>query len=292
MNTLLRVLVAVGVAAALGAAYLYLQESSPTIPAERRMPASVPAAPVEGAETTGPRYPIPVPAPDPGSTPGEAPPPQTDVVTEPPAEPLPPLNDSTREITDVLSGMFTAATLDALFNTQEFVRRFVVTVDNLPNAKLPRQHLLFKRVPGAFQVEDAGEARVIAAANAARYTPYVQLAQRLETRRLVHVYVRFYPLFQEAYAELGDPQAYFNDRLVAVIDHLLETPDVDEPLPVVQPKVFYQYADAELEGLSAGQKAMLRMGGANAAQVKSKLRELRSALAGMDAPPASSGRAD
>ena len=41
----------------------------------------------------------------------------------------------------------------------------------------------------------------------------------------------------------------------------------------------YQYADPKLESLSAGQKLLLRMGPANEAVVKAKLRELRAVLA-------------
>lgn len=283
MNGLLRVLVAIGVVAASGAAYLYWQDPKRDIPATP-IPAD-PVTPPSPAATPRPRFPIPVPSPEEatrepvtGTSPDAelTPPPAEDV----PPEPLPALNESTRPITEVLGGMFTAETLNAVFNTEEFVRRFVLTVDTLPNAKLPRQNLLFKRVPGAFQVDGTGEERVIAAANAQRYAPYVQLAQRIETQRLVNIYQRFYPLFQEAYVELGNPNAYFNDRVVEVIDHLLDTPAVDAPLRVVQPKVFFQYADPELERLSAGQKALLRMGSANAAQIKAKLREVRAALTG------------
>ena len=283
MNTLLRIVVLIGVAAALGAGYLYWQERQRDVPVATS-PSTAPVEPAARSEMQGPRYPIPVPpAPVPGEQAESAEPDAAapaEVVEESPREPLPPLNESTRAITDVLTGMLTAETLDRMFNTQEFVRRFVVTVDNLPGPKLPRQHMLFKRVPGTFLVTGDGDEGVIAPDNAARYAPYVQLARRMETRRLVNIYERFYPLFQQAYAELGVPGAYFNDRVVEVIDHLLDTPVIEEPLRVVQPKVFYLYADPELEALSAGQKALLRMGSANAAQMKTKLRELRAALTG------------
>ena len=289
MNPLLRIVVLIGLAAALGAGYLYWQKRQSEGPIESP-PLTVPAEPDARSEAPGPRYPIPVP-PEPAPT-ERATDTQPDagapsaVVEEPPREPLPPLNESTGAIIDVLTGMLTAETLNTLFNTEEFARRFVVTVDNLPAPKLPRQHMLFKRVPGQFLVTGEDEAHIIAADNVARYAPYVQLAQRIETRRLVNVYERFYPLFQQAYAELGNPDAYFNDRLVEVIDHLLETPVVAEPLRVVRPKVFYLYADPELEALSAGQKALLRMGSANAAPLKAKLREVRSALTGGGRDPA------
>ncbi|MBI5040232.1 MAG: DUF3014 domain-containing protein [Gammaproteobacteria bacterium] len=187
-------------------------------------------------------------------------------------------------MTEAFTDLFGAERMRALFTPDELVRRFVVTVDNLPNKKLPRQQLLVKRVTGPFAVTGAADQMTIAPGNAARYAPYVQLAAHTDAQQLVDAYVRFYPLFQEAYAELGVPNAYFNDRLVDVIDHLLDTPTVVEPIHLVQPKVFYEYADPKLEALSAGQKILLRMGSANAKQIRAKLREIRQALTRVSPP--------
>jgi flagellar biosynthesis/type III secretory pathway protein FliH len=109
----------------------------------------------------------------------------------------------------------------------------------------------------------------------------VQLFARVDTKTLVGAYAAHYPLFQQAYRELGYPQGYFNDRLVATIDSLLATPDVPGPIAVVQPKVMFEYARPELEALPAGQKIMLRVGPENARTVKAKLREVRQALTGI-----------
>ena len=68
-------------------------------------------------------------------------------------------------------------------------------------------------------------------------------------------YRHFYPLFQQAYVDLGYPDGYFNDRLVEVIDHLLATPDVAGPIKLTQPSVFYQYADPSIEERSAGRSS-------------------------------------
>jgi len=67
--------------------------------------------------------------------------------------------------------------------------------------------------------------------------------------------------------------------LIPIIDHLLATPDISEPIQLVQPKVLYQFADPELEKCSWGQKTLIRMGPANAAAVKTKLREIRASIA-------------
>jgi hypothetical protein len=106
----------------------------------------------------------------------------------------------------------------------------------------------------------------------------VQLLGTVDTQRLITTYVRYYPLFQESYENLGHPPKYFNDRVVAVIDLLLETPEVKDPIRLAQPGVQYEFADPKLEALSAGQKILIRMGSQNAQVVKGKLRALRTAL--------------
>jgi hypothetical protein len=109
---------------------------------------------------------------------------------------------------------------------------------------------------------------------------FVRFASAIDSGKLVSVYVRHYPLFQQAYVELGYPNGYFNDRLVEAIDHLLAAPELPPSAKLVQPKVFYKFDDADLESLSAGEKIMLRIGNDNAAAIKAKLREIRSELAG------------
>ncbi len=69
--------------------------------------------------------------------------------------------------------------------------------------------------------------------------------------------------FSRSYEDLGYPGQYFNDRLVEVIDHLLQTPDLRGPIELKQGRVFYEYADPALESRSAGQKLLMRMGGDN-----------------------------
>lgn len=274
MRKILFPVLIVGFAALLGTAAYLEWRGEPNSNVE--LPPIAGAPPVS-AEPSAPRYPIPSIASDASSalTPEE----QSDQPAEGAlAEPLPELNQSSPVLEEKLSHLVEEGWIPELFKRDEIIRRFVVTIDNLPNKKLPRQYVPVNRAEGPFLTAEEAQGRVISPINAARYTPYIQLAQNLDAEQLVVLYVRFYPLFQEAYAELGNPNAYFNDRLVAVIDHLLTTPTVEEPILLVRPKVFYEYADPELESLSAGQKILLRMGNTNAEQIKVKLRELRQAL--------------
>ena len=179
-----------------------------------------------------------------------------------------------RSLVDLLGGKAFAE----LIVPDQLVRRIVATVDNLPRPTAPRRMMPLNQVPGAFAITKMGGERVIDESNAARYAPYVRVLESVQAPALVSAYARAYPLFQSAYEELGYPGKYFNDRLVQAIDDMLAAPEPAGPLRVVQGRVLYEFSDPDLETRSAGQKVMLRMGAANAAKVKAKLREIRAAL--------------
>jgi hypothetical protein len=196
---------------------------------------------------------------------------------EAPAESLPPLAESDGALGDALTALF-GQRLHQFVNLQDIVRRIVATVDNLPREHVSQRLMPVKPVTGRLITAKEGEGVVLSPDNAERYQSYLLLADAVPTQALVGVYTRFYPLFQEQYEKLGYPDRYFNDRVVQVIDHLLATPEVQEPVALAQPRVLYEFADPELENLSAGQKTLLRLGRANGAKLKSKLREIREAL--------------
>ena len=154
-----------------------------------------------------------------------------------------------------------------------------MTIDNLPRRALPAQNSPLKPLAGSFGTASVNGSLVISERNALRYLPVVKLAESVDAKQLVDAYVRYYPLFQQAYRELGYPEGHFNDRLVEVIDSLLATPESPAQLAVVQPKIFYEFRDRELEQLPAGQKLLIRMGRENAGVVKGRLREIRRLIA-------------
>ncbi len=199
------------------------------------------------------------------------------IETAEPEAPLPPLTDSDAATREWGSALIGGKVFDALVQPKELVRRIVATVDNLPRRVVPTRIMAHKPVPGTFGP---------GAGNEARYAPYVRALESLDARALVERYRKAYPLFQQAYADLGFPNRYFNDRLVEAIDDMLAAPELASPPELVQPKVFHQYADPALESRSAGQKIMMRMGAANAAKVKTKLKEIQQELAASRQPSA------
>ena len=67
------------------------------------------------------------------------------------------------------------------------------------------------------------------------------------------------------------------------IDNLIDAPEPKGPVKLTVPHVLYEYADPDLEAASAGQKVLVRMGAANEAKVKARLRAYRALL--VQAPP-------
>jgi hypothetical protein len=177
----------------------------------------------------------------------------------------------------------------SFLQVDDFARRLVATVDNLGRNHAPARLWPVNPAPGRFTVEEHDGRTVIAADNSQRYTPFVLLVETVDVARAVELYVRLYPELQKSYEELGYPRGYFNDRLLQVIDQLLATPEVEQPLrvqltevkgpiPAEQPWTRYEFADPALESLSAGQKILLRTGEVNARRLKAKLMEFRKEL--------------
>lgn len=235
--------------------YLWQSHEARLPPPPPRVEAPAPAAPAE--EQAVVEFPL-------------APPAASDA-------PLPPLAASDALLVPALIELVGHPKVQELLQLPGLVRRIVVSIDNLPRNRLPPENWPLRPVPGALRVTGSATAGTLAIdpANAARYATYVKLVAGVDVKRLVALYVRTYPLFQQAYVELGYPKRYFNDRLLQVIDHLLETPQPAGALRLTQPKLVYEFADAQLQALSVGQKTLLRLGPDHAAQVKAKLAELR-----------------
>ena len=192
-----------------------------------------------------------------------------------PAASLPSLDNSDALLREKLVDLMGRVPFSELVLPSALVRRIVATVDNLPRETAPRRVIPLAPVPGTYEP-----------GNFDRYAPYVRVIEAIDEKALVADYARAYPLFQQAYVELGYPGRQFNDRLIQAIDDLLATPELDAPLGLVRPRVVYEFASPDLETRSAGQKMLLRIGPANAARVKAKLLLVRREILAASKPRA------
>jgi hypothetical protein len=257
----LKLLIGILIVAGLGAAGWYFWDD--LFPPEPE-PAAEVAAPATPAVDEGPGFPMPEPLPDPAT--GKL-------------VPLPALDDSDAYFLLEVEAGFGEA-IAALLKRESVIDRLVASIDNLTRPDIPEQVRPVNRLEEAFRPDINRDGNpVLGFASYLRYDAPVAYLYYADVDTVYDTYRRFYPLFQGAYERLGYPDAYFNDRLVEVIDHLLAAPEVKGEIALVQPNVLYEFADPELEKLSSGQKLMLRMGPDNAATTKRLLVRLRERLA-------------
>lgn len=268
---------------AAGAAYYYFTVY------QQPSPETVTSAPAAAPE------PMQEPAPS-TEQPVTDPVPETVWTPEPEAEveeiALPPLTDSDPVVLESLDGLVGEPAVARYVVSDNVISRVVATIDMLGSRQVPAVVQAAQGPGGSFAVtvndapdsiirNEAGDPIpqfIIDPANYQRYTPYVEMLEAADTAELVESYRNMYPLFQEAFQQMGYPDGDFNARLIEIIDELLATPDVAGPVELMKPEAFFLFTDPELEACSAGQKILLRMGNDNASRVKAKLREIRNAL--------------
>jgi hypothetical protein len=268
---------AVLIVLALGGGWYWWQQRKPAVPP---MPTAVTEpAPVAAA-----------PAPPPAASEPAIQHPIEEALPAATAEAPRTLDQSEGVIVQALSALLGSNPGASMVRRDDFVRRAVATIDNLGRAHAAPRLWPVNPMAGKFGVEPIDGKEVISQANSVRYSAFVAFAESLDSARAATLYKQNYTLFQTAYKELGYPSSYFNDRVVAVIDQLLATPEPAGPLAVkltdvkgevasTQPWTRYEFADPQLEALPAGSKALLRMGPENARKLKAKLREFRAAIA-------------
>jgi len=251
---------------------------------QRRTPEAPPAPPVASSP------------PAPAAAPPE---PEIKHPIEPLAQeeqkPLPQLEKSDAYVRATLVDWLGRQAVQNFLQTDDFVRHVVATVDNLGRAHASPRLWPVTPMSGRYGVQQAGNAMVATAGNAERYGAFVTFVESLDSRRGIELYVRNYPLFQRAYEELGYPKKYFNDRLVEVMDQMIATPvpsqppalritEIKGPIPATQPWLRYEFADPDLQGLTSGQKMLLRMGPDNQRRMQAKLAEVRKQLTAAATP--------
>lgn len=191
---------------------------------------------------------------------------------------------------NALNALLGQKTVLGFLVTSDFVRNFVATVDNLARDQAPARLWPVLPTPGRVAVTQQNDGLYLAEGNADRYTKFIGFATAVDTKKAAALYFEIYPLFQQAYEELGFPGKYFNDRLVEVIDQLLATPEPTVPVkltltkvkgtvPSTRPWLRYEFDDPLLQEGLAGQKILMRMGPKNANLLKAKLREIRKEIA-------------
>jgi hypothetical protein len=206
-------------------------------------------------------------------------------------EPLPDLIASDEEAMQVAEEIIGEGPARNYLVTEGLISKLVSTIDALSGEEVPGNIIPVQGPGGETQATSDGftdavnpetglpePLYIFDPVNFQRYTAQVEVLESIDTDQLVANYRHYYPLLQQSWRELGHADSEFEDRLIEVIDELLAAPEPEQPVQLIRPEAYYEFADPELEALPAGQKILIRMGPSNASRVKTKLEEIRSAI--------------
>lgn len=199
---------------------------------------------------------------------------------EPAPAPLPTLADSDPLMREKLSAAGAGPELDEVEAQQNLIQLGSALVDGFSRGLVLYKLLPVKPPAEAFSVEQEGEQVFMSPASYRRYDEYAEAIAKLDTAVLVTSFHQMRPLYEQAYGQLGLVPEDFDNAVVRLLDQILETPELDQPVALTRKSVMYKYADPQLEQLTPMQKQLLRMGPENIRRIKAQAQALRAGLLG------------
>ncbi len=157
---------------------------------------------------------------------------------------------------------------------QQQIRKWVATVDMMSEGRIPRKYPGLNLPLGKFKVEKTGDTITSNPGNFNRADVLVAALTAIDPKLLASYIDYWQPVLEKANREQGKPGS-FNDRLDLTIDNIIALETLPENTELVQPHVFYQYADPALEKRSDLDKLVWRLGTKNQLALQQYLKELK-----------------
>lgn len=205
-------------------------------------------------------------------------------VTEPPlggrpeAITVPPLDRSDEVVRSLVRALSTQPAVLAWLATPNLIRNFTAAVGNIADGVTPRKLLTPLAPRRGFETVERDGVHYIDPRSYARYDTMADAVSSVDPAGAAKLYATLKPRLEEAYRDLGPADPSIDHALERAIVQLLRTPIVDRPVAVVAKGIGWAYADEHLEGLTAAQKQLLRMGPRNGRIIQERLRAVAAAL--------------
>lgn len=188
----------------------------------------------------------------------------------PPPEKLSESDDDVMMVIDQISPKLTQWIVP-----EEQVRKWVLAVDLLAEGKLPQRHKPLEFPMPTFAVESLNDDEFVSEdSNAERMDTLINTVTAIPPKTLGRYYQSWLPLLEKAYGELGKKDD-FKMRVDEAVERILKVEDIEGDERLVQPHVFYEFEDKNLEQKSALDKALWRMGKENREKLQAYLKELK-----------------
>ena len=202
-------------------------------------------------------------------------------VDKPPPPPvnLPPRDQMDDFLRPLLSALSSRPELANWLATDDLVGQLAMAIDQAAAGASPARDFKVIAPASPFAATGRGTQRTIDPASYRRYDGLVQTVTSTDASDVARIYKTIRPRLDEAYRGMGNQTSNVDRALAQVLDILLETPVVRDPIALVEADgAGWAYADDNLEALLPAQKQLLRMGSANVDRLLVWLRALQAAL--------------
>ena len=190
---------------------------------------------------------------------------------------IPPLDASDALVRTLVQRLSESPAIMTWLPTAGLIRNFTVVVANIADGATPAKQLKVLRPSSPFRIVEPDGNAYVDPRSYDRYTRFADAIASVDPAGAAKLYATFKPRIEEAHRDLGSPEP-FDHTLERAIVALLETPVLDGPVRLKPKGIGYGYADAQLEGLTAAQRQLLRAGPRNVRTIKTRLREIALAL--------------
>ena len=186
---------------------------------------------------------------------------------------LPELSSSDQAFRDAMLGV--SAELAPWLKSSQLITKYVVVANDFSQGLWLEKHMRFLKPSQRFVAEKTSDGWVMSTKSYQRYNKLAKAIDAMDPQAALKVYRQYKPLLQQVFAGFGYPaDRPLDDIFLKSAAQILAAPQIEEPLALVRPSVFYKYADKKLEALSPISKQMLRMGPENTRIIQNKVRLL------------------
>jgi hypothetical protein len=203
---------------------------------------------------------------------------------KPAAEPgeqivLPPLDQSDPIVRELVGRLSSHPTVAAWMTTDGLILNFAAVTLAMSNGESPTLELKAVGPIPKFSPRTSRNDLFIAPSSYQRYDRFAEAVSALDARGTARLYATLKPRIRDAHGRMAPATAEFDPVLERAIVEMLRVPVVQGEIELVPHGIGYAFMDPKLEGLSAAQKHLLRMGPKNVQAIQLKLREIADHLA-------------
>jgi hypothetical protein len=193
---------------------------------------------------------------------------------------VPPLDQSDPTVRELVGQITAHPRVLAWLATDGLIRAFTAAVVNIAEGRTPAVHFRVLRPSSRFAVVERDGILYLDPRSYARYDALAGALASIEPANAARLYATLKPRIEEAYRDLGQSDASFDNTLERAIVVLLDTPVPGDAVRLRRPTrgIGYAFADADLETLTAAQRQLLRMGPDNVREIQASLHAIAGAL--------------